>query len=70
MAFLMLACTLFSNFKRHDEANTYSGLSVKAAGLKRAISPCWLDMLYILYLTACSFNAPHSTKPIYFPSTD
>ena len=50
--------------------NIFCSFSVKVAGLKPAISPCWLDVFYILNFTACSFNTPHSTKPIYFSSTN
>lgn len=68
-ALLMFACTLVSDLTAVIKQPTHILACVQAAGLKPAISPCWLDVFYILYLTACSFNAPHSTKPIYFPST-
>lgn len=69
MAFLRFAWTSVSDLTAMI-TSTYSGFSVKVAGLKPVISPCWLDVFYILYLTACSFNTPHSAKSIYFPSTN
>lgn len=69
--FLIFVCTLLSDLiAMIKQMNTHSGLSVGVAGLKQAIFPCWLNKSYILYLTACSINTPHSTKPIYFPATN
>lgn len=69
MVFLQFACTLVSHFTAMI-TNIFCGFSIKVAGLKQAISPCWLDVFYILNFTACSFNTPHSTKPIYFSFTN